>query len=933
VTHARRFNLALAVIAALATGAIALVAVLAPVPAAAQQAAAPAPPKIPIEPLPASPPAWLTGYRIRYPLRVVGDPAAQATAATVMARLPAGGWLKPDGSDIAVQNAVGQPIPVSVLSHDPGGDTVMQFARSANDKWYWAYAGNPAAPPAAATTPPAPEGLVAEFRQWAGDPIDTWANVVEGLKKSETVIGNAVLAEVISTMNPARPSEPRNYAASYRGFLNIKTAGAYRFVVNAQDASFLFIDGHKVLERGGHNERLERAAAPTPLSKTGTLIDLAAGVHPFEVHHVLGDNPANFGFCVLLWVPPGAKQWAYVPPDAFAQPLLATAADVQEAAGGQVATIGWGIDDVLTTIGQTLYLVRFEAQGTVTDPAQLAWDFGDGTTAAGRSVTHVYFKEGPYAVKLTSGANLPPAQRTVAIWNAPVVSSPFSAGKAVRAIGSWDLAKLDAARLRQAFNFLRVCEQTDHWPVLEKVARQVLASAPNGDPQARAAAHAAMMESMAAQGNAEQALAHADEALKEFAKTPSLQVRVKLQAADVSYRHLRDVQAAAKTYRAILEENRRLKIPEVRLAAIRLGDLFAETGEMPEAADAYRLAATLGGAEFDATAQTGAVTRGAMLRVAEQRLRTGDLAQTRQLMEKIEVNYPEQKLEGLYRFLRAEADRAGGRYEDAIGHYEVLLRLPQWGGYRSKALFGIADSHARAGELAKAVEWLDTLEESFPTFYDEQDLPGYRRSIEARLARSRRAGGGAGAGVGAGAGGAASAGFTGFATGFEPDDKLIGDSLTSCLVVRGLGMGGGGGGGASSGHVGLIESPAAVIAQSDWAVRLRDVQSGGYAWVELWYRETRNSLPANSHTHAWLYGTGTDLDPLKGQGSIYWNYTYGQWRKLGYLVRAPDTRDGRAATSVRQVWGAVEIDALSVTPVTDRQYDAMLNFAQRDGAE
>src|SRR4051794_6295110 len=35
------------------------------------------PPKITFEPLPDKPPTWLPGYRVRYPLRVVGDIAAQ----------------------------------------------------------------------------------------------------------------------------------------------------------------------------------------------------------------------------------------------------------------------------------------------------------------------------------------------------------------------------------------------------------------------------------------------------------------------------------------------------------------------------------------------------------------------------------------------------------------------------------------------------------------------------------------------------------------------------------------------------------------------------------------------------------------------------------------------------------------------------------------
>src|SRR5205823_1162812 len=126
-----------------------------------------------------------------------------------------------------------------------------------------------------------------------------------------------------------------------------------------------------------------------------------------------------FGYCAFFWIPPAAAlpapaagqppvppHWAYVPPDVFVQPMYAIVADVQESTGAPLATFAAGIDDVLVTVGQTLYLARFEVQGgaasAVKDPAQFTWDFGDGTTGVGKSVSHVYFKEGPYVVKLKS---------------------------------------------------------------------------------------------------------------------------------------------------------------------------------------------------------------------------------------------------------------------------------------------------------------------------------------------------------------------------------------------------------------------------------------------------------------------------------------------------------------------------------------------------
>ena len=45
-----------------------------------------------------------------------------------------------------------------------------------------------------------------------------------------------------------RPDQSSKFAASYRGHLLIRKEGTYRFLLNADDASFLFIDGFKVFE-------------------------------------------------------------------------------------------------------------------------------------------------------------------------------------------------------------------------------------------------------------------------------------------------------------------------------------------------------------------------------------------------------------------------------------------------------------------------------------------------------------------------------------------------------------------------------------------------------------------------------------------------------------------------------------------------------------
>src|SRR5262249_14264674 len=158
-------------------------------------------------PLPPQTPAWLEGYAVRWPIRVIGEPSAQASQ-SVLVSIPSGGWLKSDASDLAVQTGSGKLLPLVVLSHDPTGDTLIQFKRNGNDPWYWIYGVNAKAPPLAKIDPKADpafkEGLTLELRDWAGDDLASWAKVRVGLEKSDNVIGNAIVAEVMQNCNPAR---------------------------------------------------------------------------------------------------------------------------------------------------------------------------------------------------------------------------------------------------------------------------------------------------------------------------------------------------------------------------------------------------------------------------------------------------------------------------------------------------------------------------------------------------------------------------------------------------------------------------------------------------------------------------------------------------------------------------------------------------------
>ncbi len=831
----------------------------------------PAPPPNVVEELPAVAPAWLDGYRIRYPLRFIGDPAKTAFQ-SVIAILPTGGWLKPDGSDVAVQNAAGQLIPVDVLSHNPTGDTVIQFKRNGNDPWYWAYAANPQAAPAKAE--PIREGLTVEVRAWAGDNLESWAVVREGLTKSESVVGNAVVAEIVQNCNPVRPGESRNFAASYRGFLDIKVAGVYRFFVNSEDAGFLFIDGFKVCDRPGINQRV---VGQVPIKTFGTELELTAGVHPFEVHHVMGNSPTAYGICTLLWLPPGQNHWSYVPAATFVSADYAQVAAIQSAGNAPAAAFGYGIDDALTSSdGVTVYLVRFEAQGSIPDPQKLVWDFGDGTTGSGRTATHVYFKRGDYNVSVHSGDARAAFRRSVHVWAPPGTASPLSLGVTLKSLTETDWKLSDPERINQMFMFLLACEQPDRWGLVEQVARHLLTK-PDHDPQFRTLLHTSLMQALAHLGREKEALKMVDPALLDLKKLPGLQIEIKLAAAAIHHRHLKDAAEAGRIYETLIEENRRLEKPALRIAAIRWGDLFAESGDLVRAGECYRLAGTLGGDAFAATAQTEAITRGGLLRIAEQKLRAGDIKQTRVLLERIELNFPEQKLEGMYRFMRAEVDRFGGRYEDALLNYEVLLKLTQWAGFRDRTLHGIADTYYRMTNFEKSLEWLAALKTAFPKYFETQKLQDFEQLIVARRDRLKAA-----------QGTPQQVTFKDFATNFEPEEKLSFGKPTSFTIARGLGLAGP--------HVGLLDGyPLYKPVAYGYSRPLSNLTGNGNYWIELWYRESLidRGPPYQPHITMTIHGEEKKSTPPFVQTTTYFERTFGQWRKFGFRMTAPLTQDGR----------------------------------------
>ncbi len=864
-----------------------------------------------VHPLPPQAPPWLDGYAVRWPVRVLGEFSKQADAKTVLVSVPTSGWLKPDASDLAVQTGAGAVLPAHVVSHDPLGDTIVQFPRNGIDPWYWVYGvGAKAGPKADPKT--LREGVTLELRDWLGDDLSSWAKVRAGLEKSPGVIGNAVVGDVLQNCNPARPDQSAKFAASYRGHLVVARKGTHRFVVNADDASFLFIDGFKVFERAGANSTLGTVKLKD-LEKIAGKVDLEPGVHAFEVHQAVGDKLNASGVCALLWSPPGEAKFAFAPSAAMAQPLYARVAAVEKPDGTCPGALVHGLDDSLEMPGVKLFLARFEAHGLAKDDKALLWDFGDGTTGTGRSVMHVYFKEGDYVVALKADTGLPALKRRVRVWGEPGENSPLTLEDTVAALAGMDWPKLGPTRAREMFTFLQACQQPGRWPLLGQVAESLLKEK-DLDLDLRSQLVLAKMESLAQAGRVADALKFAEPYAAEFKRAPALVVRLQMGVAAIHQYHAKDAAAASKIYKAILDENSRVEHPNLRLAAIRWGDLFADAGDLARASETYRVAATLGGDKFNSTATTDASTRGAILRIAEQKLRGGEILATRQLLERLELDYPGRRLDGLYCHLRAESDRFAGRYEEAMRSYEMIFRLPQWAGYRDRAAHGIADCHLRLGELDKALKWLGEVKQAHPKYFEERKLAEAEKLLVQRIARVQAA---------KDKGDPGAAAFQAFVTGFEPGESQWFGDFKDGAVVRSLGMHGP--------HSGLLDMHPRELGNFEHLLPLRDLAPGTTLWLEVWYRDLVKLSPPAQHQQPYAQFILTASDDAKltvqANANMPRNANH-HWHKAGVKLKLPLAQDMDLKVVFANITGAWEIDRLVVRPVLDRHLDSLMIFQE-----
>jgi len=165
----------------------------------------------------------------------------------------------------------------------------------------------------------------------------------------------------------------------------------------------------------------------------------------------------------------------------------------------------------------------------------------------------------------------------------------------------------------------------------------------------------------------------------------------------------------------------------VRLAQIRIGDLYKTKGDYEAALRSYKRAADM--AIHNYPEEVELARRGSFPRTIEDYIRRRLFEEAHQTLNQWDWEFPTDKLVGYSSYLRARLALAEGNKPEAIKQANELLRVNKASEYADDLLLFLADLHVGSGDLEKALAALDRLLKDYP----ESDLQDKAHVLRARI--------------------------------------------------------------------------------------------------------------------------------------------------------------------------------------------------------
>jgi len=639
-----------------------------------------------------------------------------------------------DGGDIRAISKGGSVLTHKIIFMGPG-DICKLLVRLAGGRrgyeTFYVYYGNPKAKPPRQQWEPKC-GLLLETRNYRGGAYNSWGQMQVVLKRSEGhVMGRGFVKNIFMGYNPFGPT--RNYVAIYKGWLRAPRSGTYKFATTSDEASFFFIDNRLIVQKRGRGR-------PARDARYHASYRLSGGIHPVAYYHV---QTSGYDAAVAAWQPPGARTFEVIPPEAFVPPLKGTVSGY-EIRGSPVAPDFRvrNIDEA--PLGDRL-IVRIGFTDTTNYPigrrGTSTWYFGDGTTATGPSVDHVYFAQDYYDVKLVAafGGKKYTVTRTVRAtvpWERQA-EKPVNQklGNYLPKVETYPLEKMTAPNLAIAFDFFVRLHRFDRAvrageTLLYSRRRQISERELKDKSIALASV---LVDEKKDVRRAVKVLRMAEANLKNT----NSKCEVAIELARVMLK-ARQADAAIQELRRILKQyasaNRLLR----RRAEVAVGDAYRQKGDYEGALAAYDKASLIPATKWDYKRE--AVRIGVLSRAAEHYIRTGELDAAEAQIDTWEWEYPSERLIGYSTLLRARVKAKRRNYAESIRLLEDLAEVNPSSSYVPEALMDLSKYYETIHDIPKAINVLETLVADYkdsPLVPDaENKLKELRR--EQRAPRKRR---------------------------------------------------------------------------------------------------------------------------------------------------------------------------------------------------
>lgn len=701
----------------------------------------------------------------------IGEGQESAGTDTAAVRVLVQGNCQAKGEDFRLLTAEGEAVPFAVMFLDAARYAIVAFRVSDVGQTWYLYYGNPQAAPAA-------EQVVFDSRPGSGPPRGSWVpkpglllttvarprpqreagraakddnpmtveELAAMLAASPGPHGARYQRRIADGYNPFGPSD--YYMSIYRGWIQIPSEGEYAFCTASNEASFSFLDGKPLIhwpgrhtvDRGIHGEK-------------HTVVRLTAGLHYIEYYHeeVLLQQMAFLG-----WRPPDAAAGPFqgIPPECFPEPLHAEVVQYerqQHPAPRFEPRITASLWPESRHEGQYT-LVDFSIPLAVQFPADAHWEwqFGDGLTATGPHVQHVYLAVGTYKVVLTARLNTANANQAAgqseeivaqATWPLHVYDiqhvteeiAEASPAELARLARDYDLSALDDLHLRELAHLLaeaglwqeaqqacavwlgRDAQRSPQWTAgMYRLAAECLLELGTGDAQAVVWDYLATL-------TPETPLAECCEAYARLLRLVGLGQDAAQQAAALAEDLVNRVRQQG------LDEDSR--VPYSRALAA-MGDVCLWQGEVDEARRWYQEAEGAWGKPLPP--QVRRARLGAFPDSVADYVSRGELGAAIDLLNKWEERFATERLHGQTFFWRGKIASLRGQYPKAVRSLTLAVRLGQGASFESEARWLLGEAYFQLGETTRA-------REQFARLLAEGFTDAFAAQARQRLAELRKA--------------------------------------------------------------------------------------------------------------------------------------------------------------------------------------------------